>query len=187
MVPWRQLFLLVLWMGVLSGCSTGFSPLSVSESELQGYLTEAVKRFDHQQIKAGSPLSVRLRQADVRIGPDRRDVVELSIAGEVAVNALMTRLPVDVALKVEGTPVFLPEERAVYIKRLALLDSRLETPLFKGDLKPVTDMVMRAVAQLLETTPVYRFDESSMTGKMLQMSDLQLKVVPGKLVLVPGE
>ena len=180
-------FLAVFWVTVgLVSCSSVLNPLSVSEAELEGYLQSQITAFDREQIRSGSPLSVQLKEADVVVGPDGREVVKLTIGGEVAVNALMTRIPVAVYLSVEGTPVLVANERAIYIKRLQLLDSRVESSFFKGDFKPVTDTLMRAVAQLLETMPVYRIDEQAMAGTLLALADLELKVTRGRLVLQPA-
>jgi hypothetical protein len=171
----------------LSACSSVLSPLSVSEAQLEGHLREQARRFDREQMQSGSPLSVNLKDSDITIGPNGRDVVQLAIGGEVAVNAMMAKIPVGVFLKIEGTPVFVADEGAIYIKRLFLLDSRIESSFFKGDFKPVTDTLMRTVAQLLETMPIYKVSEESMTGTLVKMANLQIKVTPGKLLLVPGE
>lgn len=170
----------------MTGCAS-LSPYSISESTLEGYLQNAVADFDRQQLQAGSPLSVSLSQADITLGPDGREVAVLEIEGQVTVNAFLARLPVDLALKVEGAPVYDREQKAVFIRRLQLLDSRVESSMFKGDLKPVTDNVMRLVAQWLETVPVYRLDEESFGQRLLGMAPVGVKVVPGKLVLVPAE
>ncbi|OZG73121.1 hypothetical protein BTA51_11530 [Hahella sp. CCB-MM4] len=182
----KSVFILSFLTAFLSACAT-WSPLSISESTLEGYLQEQVQRFDQEQLKSGSPLSVKLSDVDITLGPDGREVAVLSVQGEVAVNALVTKIPVDVFLKVEGAPVYKSDEKAIYIRRLNLLDSRVESTLFKGDFKPVTDNLMRALAQMLETMPVYRLDESNLTGQLLGMADLDIKVAPGKLVLVPAE
>lgn len=173
-----------LW---ITGCASFLNPLNVTEDQLEGYMREQVTRFDQQQLKTGLPLSVKMKEADITIGPEGKEVVQLAIGGEVAVNALLTKIPVDVFLKVEGTPVLVASERAVYIKRLSLLDSRIDSTFFKGDFKPVTDTLMRAVAQMLETMPVYRIPEDNMAGRMLSLTDMQIKVVPGKLLLVSGD
>ena len=79
------------------------------------------------------------------------------------------------------------KEKAVYIRRLQLLDSSVESPFFKGDLKPVTDTVMRAVAQLLETVPVYRLDESDYRQRMFGMVPMDIRVAPGRLEFIMAE
>lgn len=170
----------------LSGCAT-LSPYSISESTLEGYLQDAITDFDNQQLQAGSPLSVSLSRTDITLGPDGRDVAVLDIEGQVALNAFMAKLPVDLKLKLEGAPVYDQEKKAIFIRRLKLLDSSVESSLFKGDLKPVTDNVMRVVAQWLETVPVYTLDENDFGQRLLGMAPVGVKVAPGRLVLVPSE
>lgn len=170
----------------LSGCAS-FSPYSISESTLENRLQTVIQDFDRQQLRSGSPLSVTLSDADITLGPDGRDVAVLDLAGQVSVNMLMTRLPVDIVLKVEGAPVYDSEEKAIYLRRLQLLDSRIESSLFKGDLKPVTDTVMRVVAQMLENTPVYRLDDSNLGQQLFGMVPMDIRVAPGRLEFVPAE
>ncbi len=170
----------------LSGCAS-LSPYSISESTLENHLQTVIADFDRQQLRSGSPLSVALNDANVTLGPDGRDVAVLDLAGQVSVNVLMTRLPVDIMLKVEGAPVYDSEEKAVYLRRLQLLDSRIESPMFKGDLKPVTDNVMRVLAQMLETTPVYRLDQNDLGQRLFGMVPMDIRVAPGRLEFVPAE
>ncbi|WP_148861993.1 DUF1439 domain-containing protein [Marinobacter fonticola] len=183
--PARLLGTLAMFLA-LTGCAS-LSPYSISESTLEGYLQNAVADFDRQQLQAGSPLSVSLGQTDITLGPDGREVAVLDIEGQISVNAFLTRIPINLALKVEGAPVYDREQKAVFIRRLKLLDSRVESSLFKGDLKPLTDSTMRVVAQWLETVPVYRLDDKSLGQRLLGMTPVGVKVAPGKLVLVPAE
>lgn len=184
-MPIRLLAVLLLVMTTLTGCAT-FSPFSLSESRLENYFAQQVETFDREQLQSGSPLSVRLNSADIDIGPDGRDVIALGIDGEVALNAFLTRLPVGVTLKVEGTPVYEADEKAIYIRRLKLLDSRIQSDLINRDLKPVTDTVMRAVSQLLETMPVYRLQEDDLGTALLGIMNPVIRIEPGRLVLVPA-
>ena len=179
---------LLLLVSVLlaSGCAS-FSPYSISEAQIERHLQDAVADFDRQQLNSGSPLSLSLSDADITLGPDGRDVAVIDLRGQVALNALMTKLPVDIALKLEGAPVYDSEEKAVYIRRLNLLESSIDSPFFKGDLAPVTDSVMRVVAQMLETMPVYRLDESDTTQRMFGMVPMDIRVAPGRLEFVMAE
>jgi hypothetical protein len=178
--------LIFAWLLVSAGCAT-ISPLSVSEADLESYFREQVVKFDHEQLASGSPLSVGLNSVDITLGPEGREVIVLDIAGEVALHALVTRLPLAVSLTVEGAPVYLSNEQAIYIRRLNLVGSKIESPFFSGDFTPVTDNLMRVVAQLLEVVPVYRLDDSHWTGKLLTVAAMDLKVAPGKLVFVPAD
>ncbi|MEX2476658.1 DUF1439 domain-containing protein [Marinobacter sp.] len=177
---------LIMAVSLVSGCAS-LSPYSISEGQLESHLQDAVTTFDREQLQSGSPLSLSLSNADITLGPDGRDVAVIDLSGQVSLNALMTRLPVDIALKVEGAPVYDAEEKAVYIRRLQLLDSSIDSPFFKGDLKPVTDTVMRAVAQMLETMPVYRLDETDFAQRMFGMVPMDVRVAPGRLEFVMSE
>ncbi|NWO07806.1 MAG: DUF1439 domain-containing protein [Alteromonadaceae bacterium] len=184
----KRLTGLLLLVSVLlaSGCAS-FSPYSISQAQIERHLQDAVADFDRQQLNSGSPLSLSLSDADITLGPDSRDVAVIDLRGQVALNALMTKLPVDIALKLEGAPVYDSEEKAVYIRRLNLLESSIDSPFFKGDLAPVTDSVMRVVAQMLETMPVYRLDESDTTQRMFGMVPMDIRVAPGRLEFVMAE
>ncbi len=178
--------LIVLAVSLAAGCAS-FTPYSISEGELERHLQDVVRDYDQQQLQSGSPLSLSLTDADITLGPDGRDVALIDVKGQVAVNALLARIPVDIALKVEGAPVYDSAEKAVYIRRLQLLESSVDSPLFKGDLKPVTDTVMRVVAQMLETMPVYRLDDTDFAQRMFGMMPVDIHVAPGRLEFVMAD
>jgi hypothetical protein len=182
---WRFLAVTAIVV-VLGGCAS-FSPYSVSEGTMERYLQDAVVEFDKQQLQNGSPLGLSLSNADITLGPDGRDVAVIDLMGQVSLNALMMKLPVDISLKVEGAPVYDSQEKAIYIRRLRLLDSSIDSSFFKGDLKPVTDNVMRVVAQMLETMPVYRLDQSNATQRMFGMVPVDIRVAPGRIEFIMAE
>mgnify|MGYP005857348971 CR=1 FL=1 len=178
--------LLVASVAILGGCAS-FSPYSVSEGTIEGYLQDAVADFDRQQLQSGSPIGLSLSNADITLGPDGRDVAVIDLSGQVSLNAMLMKLPVDIMLKVEGAPVYDSKEKAIYLRRLQLLDSRIESSFFKGDLKPVTDNVMRVVSKMLETMPVYRLDETDASQRMFGMVPLDIRVAPGRIEFVMSE
>ncbi|MEC7378076.1 MAG: DUF1439 domain-containing protein [Pseudomonadota bacterium] len=186
--PWRTLcsLLLLMMLALASGCAS-MSPYSISEGELERHLKDVVSEYDRKQLNSGSPLSLSLEDADITLGPDGRDVAVIDVRGQVALNALLTKLPVDIALKVEGAPVYDSAEKAIFIRRLQLLESSIDSPLFKGDLKPVTDTVMRVVAQMLETMPVYRLNEANFAERMFGMMPVDVRVAPGRLEFVMAD
>ena len=174
---------ILLSMFVLGGCAS-LSPYSISEATLERHFQDTVSDFDRRQLQSGSPLSLSLSNADITLGPDGRDVAVIDLRGQVALNALMAKLPVDIALKVEGAPVYDSKEKAIYIRRLQLLESSIDSSFFKGDLKPVTDNVMRVVAQMLETMPVYRLDEADFTWITERIAAIAAECCDGRLVSV---
>ncbi|MFC7295186.1 DUF1439 domain-containing protein [Marinobacter aromaticivorans] len=178
--------LVCLTLLLSSGCAS-ISPYAISEAELESHLQEVVRDYDRMQLKNGSPISLRLDDADITLGPDGRDVAVIDVRGQVALNAFLAKLPVDIALKVEGAPVYDSKEKAVYIRRIKLLESSIDSGFFKGDLAPVTDNVMRVVAQMLETMPVYRLDDTRLAQRMFGMVPMDVRVAPGRLEFVMAD
>lgn len=186
----RPMIVLALLASLLSGCAgiPGLSAYSVSEGTLERHLRQAFTDFDRQQLNAGSPISLALQDADITLGPDGRDVAVISLGGEAAATILGTRLPVNIALKVEGAPMYDSQEKAIFIRRVQLLESSVNSPLLgSANLQPVADSVMRIVAQVLETTPVYRLDESDARQRLLGMAGLDIRVAPGRIEFVRPE
>ncbi|SHF54762.1 Protein of unknown function [Modicisalibacter ilicicola DSM 19980] len=180
---WSKRVLLAGLM-LLTGCANMMSS-SVSEATLERHLQKAVADFDREQLRAGSPLSLTLDSTDITVGPEGRDTVLLEVAGQATFSALASRLPADIELSLEGTPYFDAEEGAIYIRRLQLLDSRVNAPWMPIDLTPVTQMAARLVAQRLETVPVYRLDEAGWGTRALARG-MTLRTEPGRLVFAPG-
>jgi hypothetical protein len=170
---------------LLGGCAH-LGGYSVSEATLEQHLRRSVAEHDRQLLQDGAPLTVSLRDVRVQLGPDGRDVVVLDVAGEAAFHGFGTRLPLGMQLKVEGAPVYDSREQAVYIRRLQLLESRVDSPLIETDLAPAARGMMGILAQLLEHTPVYRLDTADWRQRALAAVPLDLRVEPGRLVLMPG-
>ena len=150
--------LVILVFALSSGCAS-LSPYSISEGELESHLQDAVRDYDRVQLKSGSPLSLSLDGADVTLGPDGRDVAVIDLKGQVA----------------------------IYIRRIKLLESSVDAGFFKGDLAPITDNVMRVVAQMLETMPVYRLDEANTAQRLFGMVPMDIRVAPGRLEFVMAD
>lgn len=190
----RVTFFRMLTLAMLAlfnvGCTT-LATYEVNEAELEQYLAKAVKDFDRQQAKSGSPLSVELHDAKIDVGPDDRDVVVLDVQGQAALNAVIAKIPVDMNLKIEGSPVYSGKDKAVYIKRLRLIDSQMTSPYLQGNaqrqIKPVADMVLATLAKVLEDMPVYRLDESDPRQRMLANMPVDIVVGRGKLRIVPQQ
>ena len=183
--------LLLALVAILNvGCTT-LATYEVNEAELEQYLQTAVKNFDRQQAQSGSPLSVELDTAHIVVGPEDRDVVVLDVTGQAALNAVLTKIPVDLKLKIEGAPVYSGKDKAVYIKRLNLVDSQVSSPFLQGNaekqIKPVVNMVMATLAKLLEDMPVYRLDENDPRQKLLSTMPVDIVVARGKLRIVPQQ
>ena len=172
--------LMVSWL--LAGCASLVS-YSVSEAELERYLMDSMEEFDRRQLAMGAPLALDLERADITLGPEGRNVMVLDVAGNMALNAFGSRMPAQIALRLEGTPVYEPEDKAVYIRRLTLLDSDVQADWLPGGLAPMIDLAARLASQVLEQVPVYRLDEDDQ--RRLRGHDIAIDVKSGRLVLRP--
>ncbi len=178
--------LFAIMVMLLNGCAS-MGNYTVSESELESYFQSAVKEFDYEQLKAGSPLSIKLNDIDIKVGPDNRDVIQLGIEGEIAINAILMNFPVNISVSVEGAPVYISKDNAIYIRRLKLLDSSVDSMFLKGKNELITDNFMGILTKLLETIPVYRLDETDFTQRLISTIPADIKVGKGALIFVPSE
>jgi uncharacterized protein YceK len=178
--------LLIFTTLILNGCAS-MGSYTVSETELEDHFKSAVEQFDHEQLKAGSPLSIQLNDIDIKVGPDNRDVIQLAIEGEIAFDAVLMKFPVDISVNVEGAPVYISKDNAIYIRRLKLLDSNVEAMFLTGKNEILTDNFMNILSKLLETIPVYQLDEADFTQRLIATIPTDIKVGKGKLIFVPSE
>jgi hypothetical protein len=180
-------FLFVALAALLSTACTTIATYDIDESELETRLQESVRQFDRKQAESGSLLSVSLDEIHIDIGPDNREVVVLDAKGRAELNALIARIPVGMTLKIEGTPVYSSKDKAIYIRRLTLIDSQVDSPLIKsGDSKAVIQALMALLSRQLEETPVYRLNESDPRQKLLASIPIDIVVGQGKLRIIPA-
>jgi len=182
----KRLFPAVLLpLTLLSGCAT-FTPYSIDEATIESEIQQRVARFGEQQRANGSPLTLKLERAHVTLGPDDRQVAVVDLAGTASVEAFMATIPVGVEFTVEGTPVYDGGEKAVFIRNLKLLSSRVDTQMGSLDLTPYGGMLTDIASQLLDEHPVYRLNEEDMGQRLFGMMNLGIEVRPGRIALVPA-
>lgn len=176
---------IILPLTLLSGCAT-FSPYSIDEATIESEIQQRVARFEEQQRVNGSPLTLKLETVKVTLGPDDRQVAVVDLAGKASVDAFLATIPVDVAFSVEGTPVYDAGEKAVFIRNLKLLSSRVNTQMGSLDLTPYGGMLTDIATQLLDENPIYRLNEEDMSQRLFGMMNLGIEVRPGRIALVPA-
>ncbi len=178
-------FVAVLPLTLFGGCAT-ISPYTVDEATIEDFLQKQVNAFGRQQRENGLPLSLELERSKVTLGPDGRQVAIVDFEGTATLEAFITRIPIGLALKVEGAPVYDPEEKAVYIRDLKLLETMVRSGGNAIDLGPYTGTLSDVAARFLNEQPVYRLDESDARQRLFSRMNLGIEVRPGRLALVPG-
>jgi hypothetical protein len=175
-------FLCFLLTPLLISCSA-IRPWSLSASDLEDYTRKAFRQFDNQQLQSGSPLSFTLNELSIDIGPDGREVVLLSLELEAALNAFLVKVPANLYLKMEGQPFYDGKEKAIYLKRLRLLDSRLKSSFLAAEIDPVAKQAFSLIGQMFEHVPVYRLNQNNLTERLLMTAPLNIRVMPGRIGL----
>lgn len=169
----------------LAGCAT-VSPYTLDEATIEQFLQNQVTEFGRQQREQGLPLSLELERTKVTLGPDGRQVAVVDFEATATLEALITRVPIGLALKIEGAPVYDPEEKAVYIRDLKLLETRVRSGDNAIDLGPYTGALADIASRFLNERPVYRLNESDVRQRLFSVLNMGIEVRPGKLALVPG-
>ncbi|MDX1589119.1 MAG: DUF1439 domain-containing protein [Oleiphilaceae bacterium] len=168
-----------------SGCAS-MSPYSIDEATVEQHLQQQIRNFDAQQVRNGVPMRLELKRAKVRLGPDGREVVHVDFAGRASLDALMVRIPVDISFMVEGAPFYDGEKKAVFLRDLTLLESRLESTMGSLDLQPYAGAITTIASRFLDEYPVYELDETDLGQRLFGMMNMNIKVGDGRLTLVPG-
>lgn len=172
---------------LLSGCATlsQLSVYTVSNSEIERVLDNQLSNLQEKASIAGIPLFLEVDDIGVSIGPDGKDVVRLSTDATASIKAFGFSYPAKVRLSLEGTPYYDSEEKAIFVRSLALLDSTIDAGGYKGNLAPLSGEVMQLLNGYLASNPVYRLDTTNKTVNLLSTIPIELTVEQGQLALRP--
>lgn len=181
-----RLIILILVM-LLTACSASqnLSVYSLSDDELKGVLSQQLSKFDRQLSVFGVPMTFTVDNIDVQIGPDQRNVIQLDIAAQTLVSALVIEYPIDMQLAVEGSPRFDSAEDAVYLDQVKLINASIDAGGYKGNITPLSGQTMAVVNQFLKENPVYTLDKSDPKLALLSNIPLNLVISEGQLRLTP--
>jgi hypothetical protein len=179
--------LIVISALVLSACNStqGLSVFSLSESQAEATLTKQLPKLSERMSLIGLPVQFDVNAMSVKIGPDNRDVVALSVDSSAEVKAFAFTYPVRLGLQIEGSPFYDSEKKAIFLRNLTLLDSSIDAAGFKGNLGVLNGEAMSLINAFLAVNPVYKLDTSDPTMAMLSRLPLNIQVVEGAIKLVP--
>ncbi|MBT1451298.1 DUF1439 domain-containing protein [Glaciecola sp. XM2] len=179
--------LLILALLFTNACSTlsQLSIYTVSESEIEQLLDNQLANLQTNASLAGIPLLLEVNEMTVEIGPDGRDVVQLGTDATAKIEAFGLSYPISVSLSLEGTPYYDSEQKAIYVRSLALLDSTVDAGGYRGNLAPLSGEFMQVLNAYLASNPVHTLDASNKAVSLLSTIPLELTVEQGQLALRP--
>ncbi len=180
-------FILVVFVLLLNACSatSGLSVLSYSNSDLESVLSQAQPRLSERSRLMGLPVTLGVDNIDVKIGPDKRDVIVLGVDASAGIKAMMLNYKAKLSLQLEGTPKYDSKEKAIFLRNIKLLNSSVDAGGFKGNLGILDEDLMQILNTYLASNPVYRLDQSNAKVAMLSSLPLDLLISEGALRVVP--
>ena len=180
--------LLVLLSILINGCAAtnGLSIYSLSNADLEAVITEELPNLQQNITMLGVPIEFGMDELDVNIGPDQREVISLGMSGEARISAFVISYPIKLNFKVEGSPYYDSDKKAVFVQDVRLIDASIDAGAYKGNLRPLNAQVMQILNDFLAKNPVYKLDTSNPTQRLLSTIPLNLEIQEGRLSLVPA-
>ncbi|TVP57807.1 MAG: DUF1439 domain-containing protein [Halomonadaceae bacterium] len=178
--------LLVSLLLLASGCASTFDRYSVDEATIEEHLAQQIRLFDQQQARNDMPLRLELQRAKVTLGPEGREVAMVDFSGRATVDAMMMKIPVGISFRIEGVPVYDHDSKAVFLRELKLLESRVDSGMGSFDLQPVAGTLTSVATLFLDKYPVYEVNEGTFGNSMIGMMNMSIRVSEGRLTMVPG-
>ena len=162
------------------------SSYRITEPELERMI---VRQLDQAQQEVrimgfGVPLEVNSLQAE--IGPDDTDLVRLAGDFSLAFEVFGRKYPVQLTLELEGAPMYDGEEKAIYVRRLNIINSSVNAAGFSGSLNAIDQQVLDILDEYLAQQPVYRLNPEDRTQNLLMQVPLSLSVESGALRISPS-
>lgn len=179
--------LLVITVLILSGCAVtnGLSVHTFTNANAEAVLKQELPKLGQNLRLLGQPVKFDVNDLSVDIGPNNRDVVILGFDTTASISALMLTYPVNLRLKIEGSPYYDSQKKAVFLRNVNLLDSTIEAGLFKGNLGVLNKEAMTLINQFLDDNPVYTLDMNDPKIALMSKLPLDMKVMQGAIKIVP--
>ncbi|ADN74522.1 protein of unknown function DUF1439 [Ferrimonas balearica DSM 9799] len=175
----RVLTLLLVTLG-LGGCAASYS---VTETELEGYLNNALRKEQRAELNPGLSATMTLSDIDVTIG-DEAERVAIRTRSSVKVKTPLIPLRAELAFTFSAKPWYDSDDHSVYLKDVALSEVSASPEELEQLLIPLSREAMQVVKLYLENQPVYQLDQQGWKEDLLRQFGRELKVSPGQLEFV---
>jgi hypothetical protein len=181
----RILFIFTLLFLTACNSTQGLSVYSFTNSEVESVLRQQLPKLSEKVSVMGLPVQFNVNDVSVNIGPENREVVVLGADSSAEINAFALKYPVRLKLQIEGSPFYNSEKKAVFLRNIKLLDSRIDAGGFKGNLAALDNEAMDVINAFLAINPVYKLNMNDPKMVLLSKLPLDIKVVQGAIKLVP--
>ncbi|MCL1039879.1 DUF1439 domain-containing protein [Shewanella submarina] len=164
---------------LLSGCAAQYS---ISQQELTDYLNKEIS-FDVKQGSGIVSANLKLNQVEVRLG-EKPDTMTVLADSSITISNPLLPLRATLTAEFEAKPWYDKHNQGIYLKDLQLTKVASNPKDLEVAIKGVAPELMRYIRGFLETQPVYVLNRQETNQAMLANLTEEIKVKPGKLVLV---
>ncbi|TDQ57213.1 uncharacterized protein DUF1439 [Mesocricetibacter intestinalis] len=160
---------------------------SVSEQEINAYLSKKVEINDKFGLPGLFGVDYSLRDLSVQIGRKDNKRVELSgvLSGLFSLPQ-KEQFAGQLNLTIDTIPYYDPEQGAVYLKDIRILQWSGSPQKYMNQLQTVMPFLSKSVAALMEHIPIYKLDESKARDVLIKKFAKGIRVEEGALALDAG-
>lgn len=173
----------LLLAGLVAGCNQ-LAQYSISEQEIN----QALQKHNNYQKEIGvaglANAHIVLTDLNSQIG--REDPTKITLTGNAKVDltSLFGPQKADMKLKMMARPVFDPQQGAVFLKDLQLVDVQVQPEKMQGVLKTLTPYLNESLKNYFDVKPAYILStDRSKAESLAKRFAKGLEVKPGELVI----
>lgn len=183
----KPLFMM-LSVFLLSSCAqfTDMVSYRISESQLEQLILQQAEQQKPRVSIMGFSVPLEITSLTAEIGPDQTDIVRLQAGFNLPIEIFGRSYPVALNLGVEGAPMYDGNEKAVYVRRLNVVNSSIDAGGYSGTLTGLNGQVLEILDEFMSQRPVYRLDPNDRTQQLLMQVPLSLTVEEGALRISPA-
>ncbi|UJF17684.1 DUF1439 domain-containing protein [Vibrio sp. SS-MA-C1-2] len=164
----------------LSGCAN----YSVSESEVQQYLSQKVK-LDHS-VGVPGLMSANAKIKELEVGIGRIDKDRVNVIADIHANVQLlgqSSKETDINIGFDAIPFYNQDEGAIYLKQLELNSFSVTPEKYRSTAKEITEPVISMLRLYLSEKPIYKLNDKKTTESLIKDAQPQLKIENNSLVI----
>ncbi|EGN74230.1 Protein of unknown function (DUF1439) [Idiomarina sp. A28L] len=179
---------IVLSVFFLSACAQFTDMLSyrINESQLEQLILQQAELQKPEVRIMGFSVPLEITSLTAEIGPNQTDIVRLQAGFNLPIEVFGRSYPVALNLGVEGAPIYDGNEKAIYVRRLNVVNSSINAGGYSGTLTGLNGQVLEILDEFMSQQPVYRLNPEDRTQQLLMQVPLSLTVEEGALRISPS-
>lgn len=174
---------MALLFGISIFSNAQASPFSISEEQINHYLSEKGTIKDKFNFPGLFSLDYQLKDLTTKIGRTTEKRVEMNGIAEGLFKLGSKQFPAKLNLTFDTVPYYDPEKGAVYLRDLRILSWSGEPNEYMEQLQVAMPFLSESIAMLLSSFPVYTLDDSNIRDVLIKKFAKGIKIEPGFLEL----